>query len=350
MSSPHAMFQHPVIAIQSGIQQFSLKSKPICQKLLPGEFETIKQKVETAVEKFTNFNNATISQFKLNNDEDVKKYQSDGKREIFLSALAPDFIDKYSSDLHYEDTYEKLKSFVSDLIGSQTDSAKRKAAEEKMANLSRDSTTEEKFTRFLTRLERLAKIVTDKEDVQKFLLAKHFRRSLSPKMKTFLQEQNQLSAEPEIIAKFLDKMGKNKQTMDLFSLESSETRTEIQALIQAALNDKFDRLQADMREILNHQRANAFDYQAVEVNAMTKRTQQKPEPNATLIPRKPTRPRQTNTYPGQWTRPITCQKCGFRGHSAENCRGHRLTCHLCNQVGHIKPVCPQKQLINSSKN
>ena len=346
------MFQHPVIAIQSGIQQFSLKSKPISQKLLPGEYETIKQKVETAVEKFTNFTNATISQFKLDNDEDVKKYQSDGKREIFLSALAPDFTDKYASDLHYEDTYEKLKSFVLDVIGSQTDSAKRKAAEEKMSNLTRDLTTEEKFTRFLTRLERLAQIVTDKEEVQQFLLAQHFRRSLSPKLKSFLQEQNQLSAEPEIIAKFLDKMGKNKhgQTMDLFSMESSETRTEIQALIQAALNDKFDRLQADMKEILNHQRASAFDYQAVEVNAMTKRTSQKPEQNVPSIPRKTSRPRQSTAHPGQWTRPVTCQKCGFRGHSAENCRGHRLTCHLCNQVGHIKPVCPQTHLNNSSKN
>ena len=44
MTTPQAMFQHPVIAIQAGVQNFSLKTKPVTLKLAPGEFDKIKEK------------------------------------------------------------------------------------------------------------------------------------------------------------------------------------------------------------------------------------------------------------------------------------------------------------------
>ena len=164
MTTPQAMFQHPVIAIQTGVQNFSLKSKPITLKLQPGEFEKIKDKIQQEVDKFTTFTDATIAQFGLQADADIFKYQEEGKRDILISALAQDFVAKHHSEIIYEDTFTKLNAFVTDVIGSQSASAKSKEAEDKMATLTRDTLSDEKFARFLTRLERLAKIVTDKDD------------------------------------------------------------------------------------------------------------------------------------------------------------------------------------------
>ena len=81
MANPQAMFQHPVIAIKNGIQQFSFNSKLITLRLEPGDFDIIKTKINSEVNKFTNFTNATIDQFDLGQDAEIKGYQEDGKRE-----------------------------------------------------------------------------------------------------------------------------------------------------------------------------------------------------------------------------------------------------------------------------
>ena len=152
-----AMFQHPVIAIQTGIANFSLKTKPISLNLEPDEFERIKEKITQEVEKFKIFTDATIEQFDLKTDADILKYQEEGKREILLSSLAPEFVKKYQSQIIYEDTFSKLSAFITDIIGSQSAKSRRKAAEEKMRKITRDSAADEKFSRFLIRLKRLEK-------------------------------------------------------------------------------------------------------------------------------------------------------------------------------------------------
>ena len=115
MANPQAMFQHPVMAIQSGVQQFSFKTQPINLRLEPGEYDLIKTKINSEVNKYSNFTNATIEQFDLESDAEIKKYQEDGKREILFSSLASDFLEKYRADLIYEDTFEKLLKLI--LIG-----------------------------------------------------------------------------------------------------------------------------------------------------------------------------------------------------------------------------------------
>ena len=219
--STQAMFHHPVIAIQTGIANFSLKSKPISLKLEPGEFERVKTKINQEVDKFTLFTDATIDQFDLKNDAEILKYQEEGKREILMSALAPEFIAKYQTEPLYEDIFKKLIKFVTEIIGSQSENAKSKAAREKMAKITRDSNTDEKFSRFLIRLQRLAEIVTDNTDVQKFLVNQYFDEALSPTLKTFLREKEKNTETPENIAVFLDKLGKHKKVKDLNSLEIS---------------------------------------------------------------------------------------------------------------------------------
>lgn len=339
-----AMFQHPVIAIQTAVQNFSLRTKPITLKLKPGEYEKISEKITQEVQKYSSFTNATIKEFGLETDQTIQKFQADGKRDILLSALAPDFIEKYQSEIYYEDSYEKLKNFVAEIIGSQSAKTRSKAAQDEMSKLTRDSASEEKFLRFFTRLSRLAKIVTDDQSVQKFLLAEHFERSLSPALKTFLHEQGKASEEPETIAKFLDKMNKFKRSVDLHSVELTETKEEIHAFMQ----EKFDQLQAEMRKILDFQKNANLQYSA-DINAITK----KPTPKQSVQDR---HRNDYETFPPEWElnrfgRPFRCRKCGVRGHRDFNCKGTTLTCRLCKKVGHIQPVCPQNpRSIATSKN
>ena len=44
--------------------------------------------------------------------------------------------------------------------------------------------------------------------------------------------------------------------------------------------------------------------------------------------------------------PYRCHKCGVLGHRSFNCRGTKLTCNICREVGHIQAACPQKKAKN----
>ena len=345
MANPQAMFQHPVMAIQSGVQQFSFKTQPINLRLEPGEYDLIKAKINSEVNKYSNFTNATIEQFDLESDAEIKKYQEDGKREILFSTLACDFLEKYRADLIYEDTFEKLLKFINDVIGSQSSTSRKKLAEEKMANLSRDTDADEKFVRFLTRLQRLANLVTDTKVIQDFLVNKYFHNAISPSLKSFLREREKNTETPEKIAEFLDNLGKHKKTVDLNSLEILSTQN-IMKEMKENFDAKFDALQSEMRELLTLQRSKNIDQQVAEVHAVkTSSTQAKKNfPSSKM-----------ETFPPHWElnrygRPYRCRKCGLRGHRDENCRGTNLTCRICNVVGHIATACPKRQSFNASKN
>ena len=211
-----------------------------------------------------------------------------------------------------------------------------------MANLTRDSSANEKFSRFYTRLERLAKIVSEEKVVQSFLVDKHFQKSLTPSIRSFLREREKNTEPPEKIAAFLDGLGKNKQILELNSLDSSKTHEEIQHL-----HEKFDSLQSEMREILRLQRTKTvnFDSNVAIMDVIKAKSKSSG----------PTKPFVNSDFPPHWElnrygRPFRCRKCGLRGHRDENCRGTTLTCRLCNTVGHIQPACPQKELKSQQKN
>ena len=211
-----------------------------------------------------------------------------------------------------------------------------------MINLSRDSSGSEKFARFLTRLERLAKIVSEETVVQTFLVNKHFQRALTPSIRSFLREREKNTESPAKIAAFLDGLGKHKQTPELNSLESFKTHEEIQQL-----HAKFDSLQEEMREILHHQRPKNvnFDPNLAIMNVIKAKSQKG----------RPGFPFDNSTFPPHWEinrygRPFRCRKCGLRGHRDENCRGTTLTCRLCNTVGHIQLACPQREQKSYQKN
>ena len=213
-----------------------------------------------------------------------------------------------------------------------------------MATLTRDTLSDEKFARFLTRLERLAKIVTDKDDVQQFLINKHFRRALTPNLKSLLQEREKTSETPTKIASFLDSLGKNKRSVDLHSIEST-TQAEIHQL-----NEKFDslknELKNELREILRIQSSRNYECEQAELNAVKLKPRvSRPEPSD----------QRTDNFPPHWEinrygRPYRCRKCGILGHRDENCRGTKLVCRICNQPGHIQPACPRRNQNQLTKN
>lgn len=350
-----AMFQHPVIAIQSGITNFSFKSKPISLHLEPGEFERIKEKINQQVEKFKIFTDATIEQFDLKDDADILKYQEEGKREILISALSPEFLKKHQSEIMYEDTFQKLNTFVTEVIGSQSAKSKSKAAREKMSKITRDSAADEKFSRFLIRLKRLAEIVTDNKDVQKFLCSQYFDEALTPNLKIFIKEKEKSSDTPEKIAEFLDNMGKHKRNVDLNSLEINSSEERINEL-----HEKFDSLQNEMRALLRYQQSKNYEADTAELFALKAKPQrrqiQPAQKTANFKRIQPIRSNLANeTFPPQWElnrygRPFRCRKCGLRGHRDQNCTGTDFVCRICHTVGHIQAACPERNQEMTQKN
>ena len=232
-----------------------------------------------------------------------------------------------------------------------------------MHALTRDSSSDEKFARFLIRLTRLAKIVTDKPDVQQFLINKNFRRTLTPQIRTFLQERGKNKEEPEKIAEFLDALGKNKRMLDVNSMHTSPTSEEI-LQIQETINN----MRKEMREILVLRQPLEDAPEVHALRATGKDSKTHPKPHAASQ-------ESTGSFPGHWElnrygRPYRCRicntrghrdetcrwtptvgtpfckKCGLRNHCTENCRGTTLICHICNKAGHIQQVCPQNNSIN----
>ena len=344
MANPQAMFQHPVIAIQTGVEQFSFKSKLITLRLEPGDFDIIRTKIDSGVSKFTNFTNATIDQFDLADDTEIKSYQEDGKREILYSALAPDFLRKYEADLIYEDSYDKLMKFINETIGTQSTTCRSKIAEEKMANLTRDSAADEKFSRFLTRLERLAQLVSSEKIIQEFLVNKYFHSAISPSLRSFLREREKSTETPIKIAEFLDNLGKHKKVVDLNSLESSRTNKKIKELDEK-IDAKFSVLHTEIKEILRNQQSQYTTSQVAEVHAVKNLKSQ----GQTFFDSR----NETSSFHwelNRYGRPYRCRKCGLRGHRDQNCKGTDLTCRICKVVGHISTACPKREQVQMSKN
>jgi len=273
----------------------------------------------------------------LTDDEDIKSYQDDGRREILLSAIDSGFLQKYKEEIHYEKKYGDLLKFISDTIGTQSDKQKAQEAEERLTSVTRHISNDEKFERFLERIKRIANDATDKPDVKKYLVESAFRKNLTSRHISFLREHEKTDLCIENVAKYLDKMKKNEREVSINSLEMNGTSEKISELYMqnSELHKKLDTLQEEMkifmRTVSTQSQSQNHHVELNQVNSRSDKNQ--------------SRPRYTRR---NWNKnPITCEKCGLWGHKGEDCWG-TTKCPICGKIGHSKFICPQKHTMSKN--
>ena len=334
-------FLHPAALIVQARTNFEFTEKRINTNLRPKDFSIVKEEVEKRISHYNCLTNAAMASHNLTDDEDIKSYQDDGRREILLSAIDSGFLQKYKEEIHYEKKYGDLLKFISDTIGTQSDKQKAQEAEERLTSVTRHISNDEKFERFLERIKRIANDATDKPDVKKYLVESAFRKNLTSRHISFLREHEKTDLCIENVAKYLDKMKKNEREVSINSLEMNGTSEKISELYMqnSELHKKLDTLQEEMKRFIMTVSTQSQNNH-VELNQVNSKSQ--PTKKSDKNQSQPRYPRRN------WNKtPITCEKCGLWGHKGEDCWG-TTKCPTCGKIGHSKFICPQKPKISKN--
>jgi len=372
--------QHPAACIQMARSNFEFNSlKPIKLRLLPSTFETVKDDISNRIEQFDCLTNNSIENSGLLADEKttVKKFQENARREILVSAFDEEFAAKYKEEITYEKTYATLLKFVKEIIGSQTVRQKSAEAEKRLNNEVRKIDDEEKFERYLARIERYASEVSSVTEVRNFLIDNTFRKNLTPSIMRFLQEQEKTDKSAKEIATFLDDRYKYKKSVSVNSIELAGATEKINELFKqnaelhqqnSKLFQKMDAMQNDMKMMFmeatqprTEDPSINFTNNIGDVHKLQTSKSKPPYSRAPMARPGPSnerlatqqnqsnsrmiRPETAKFYPShfemnRYGAPFRCRKCGVLGHRDENCRGTSLVCKLCKKEGHISFACP----------
>ena len=350
---------HPIAVIQAAKINFQYGSeKPIQSQTSPTKFINIKSDIKNRIEQFDLLTKCAISSHSLSEDDTktVQKFKEIAKRDILYSAISPDFFSKHDDEIRHETTYDTLFSFITDVIGTQTEKMKIAAAEKQLQNATRNVTENEKWNRFYDRIKRYASDVSTQGDIQKYLITNAFKKNLTPRLKTFLLEQGKTDLDTKATAIFLDNMNKHKSDVNISQIEIEGATKQIaevckqntQLQIQNEdLHDKIDSLQTQMQRMIT-EAVNQTKLELFKINANPKNTiTDRDHPQNHSVQRSDRSHQSTNNqYPTHWElnqygRPFTCRKCGVRGHKDENCKG-LVKCYICHKTGHSKYICPNK--------
>ena len=356
---------HPIAVIQTAKVNFQYGSeKPIKSQTTPTKFINVKSDITNRIEQFELLTKCSMKNHSLTDDETktVEKFKEIAKRDILCSAISPDFLSTHDDEIRHETTYDALLTFITDVIGTQTNTMKIAAAEQQLQNATRNVMENEKWTRFYDRIKRYASEVSTKSDIQHYLITNAFRKNMTPRLKTFLLEQGKTELDTKTTASFLDEMKKYKRDINISEIEINGATKQIAEVctqnrqLQAqneALHNKIDSLQTEMHkkiaEAVNQTKLELFKLTANPKKTVTNGDHQH---NHNVRSSNNSHQPAGNQYPTHWElnkygRPIVCRKCGVRGHKDENCRG-LVKCHICHQTGHSKYICPNKT--NQSKN
>ena len=354
---------HPAALIVQARSNFEFIEKMVNSKLRPKQFGSIKEEIEKRISHYNCLTDASMKSHSLDNDEKIKQYQDNGRRDILLSTIDPEFLSKYQEDIQYEKTYEDLLKFLSDTIGSHSEKQKAREAEARLSTETRYINENEKFTRFLSRINRIANDASNQPSIREYLVENTFRKNLTPRHNSFLREHEKSEDSIQKIAEYLDKMRKNVADVSVNSLELEGATQKISELYRQnselhaqnnKLHQKFDALQEDMKRVMvavttqnptnqrSHQNASSIELNQVNQNGS--KNEKRDTKNAI----------QSMDRRRFWDRkpdgtPVTCDQCGLWGHFGKNCR-RTTRCAICQTVGHSKFICPQNKSNNVSKN
>ena len=264
---------------------------------------------------------------------------AESELELLTEFLAPDFIQKYSSQISTYDSRDALEKFLKTVFRSETtDLQKLNSLRGTLNKMARFSSQGETFKCYLERLGTIGKQIEklSSDRTAEIFIRDNFELNLTPSNKKFLTEQGFSEKPVGEIAEFLDSRQMNLPQPSVSSIETGEIaqlRAQNQELIQSNkdISDKFDRLSAmfEAHVAATQVTAPVRSQNGAPINRRsTTRNRRQPYPQ---------RPRQ---FPN---RPDRCQTCGLRGHTSEQCRRpQHFNCNRCGRPGHLSYVCPSK--------
>lgn len=283
------------------------------------------------------------------------------RREICLSYLDSSFRERY------EDEFEDIKgssdfyTLLNEIIGEVNPEEEAREARSRIKEISRRVDENETFSRFYTRLEKLATTASkSNETLKKHYLDEAFHSNLTPDLRRYLLDQGRSKASTKAIADYLDSMKKHEKRIEIKAVTAEETllREQVSALthqfthlpqllenslgtsLKSLIDAKIDNIRREFADINKIQprneptRGNKQQPTYEQRNAINT-TSHFTIQNVTTDPdQKPLRQLERH----QDGTPITCHACGVKGHSKKNCRG-TVICRNCGQRGHIAGIC-----------
>ena len=354
------IMMQPTAAIEQAKTFCELKRKIITTRTKPADFATAKLIIDENLNRFKLLTDPTIESANESSKASAKTYQAIAEKDIVVSALSDDFIERNIHEIRETKNAKELLTLLADIIGTLSQKQIQHNAEESLNNLSRDVESNEKFERFYKRVQRLAQKASDDTTIQKHLITKTFNRNLTPRIRTFLHEREKNELNTEETAKFLDQMFKYKKPAYVNNIESPEASARMIELQQqnTDLHNKMDSLQQLLSTLLENQASaqKTMDYQINQIKSQRVPDRKsfdgdgrKPNNHQNVShdhAKQPELHQQGYINPtwelNKYGKPFTCRRCGIRGHRDENCRGTRLQCHICKEEGHIQYACPQR--------
>jgi len=283
------------------------------------------------------------------------------RREICLSYLDPNFRERY------DDEFEDIKGssdfyiLLKQIIGEVNPEEEAREARSKIKEISRRVEENETFTRFYTRLEKLANTASKGNDtLKKHYLDEAFHSNLTPDLRRYLLDQGKSNESAGKIAEYLDSMKKHIKRVEIKAVTAEDTLLREQV---CALTHQFTHLPQLLEDSLGSSLKSMIDEKIDNIRrelASINKIQPKNESQRETKPQQTYEQRNAINTTSQFTRqsgtaapnqnpwrqlerhqdgtPITCHACGVKGHSKKNCRG-TVVCRNCGQRGHIAGIC-----------
>tara|TARA_B110000977_G_C11089830_1_gene496313 strand:- start:7417 stop:8412 length:996 start_codon:yes stop_codon:yes gene_type:complete len=322
---------HPISAISSCVNLYKNNgTDKITLQTDFEDFEYIMENLDLKMKEFNLLTGAAIEPAADSEKKTLNEIKARGLKEIALSYLSQDFAKRHNTELR-KLTGEKLISFIKEVIGTQ--SADQKADQAQKQLLETDRRDNEKFELYLNRLTAIAGSISENTEVQQFLTTQQFKTSLSPQNKQFLVEQGKNSGSMFEISKFLDEKQKYRKMVSLNSVDSDQFKN---------ISQQNKQLQAQIQlltELLQN-KTTETDEELSKLKKSINKIQKSKKSESNLG--------DTSGVSGESTKKAKkisnddfCQKCGMYNHTTDECRGCRMTCNTCHQVGHLSKVCPQ---------
>ena len=329
------------------------------------QFKRVFEDVENQLDQFDTLTDFAMSAFNVSDDIKLKKIHEKARKTLICSFLAPDFIEKYETQIR-EKTSEETLNFIKKKIGKDTDYQQCEKAIEKLNNATRDAAGEEEFSDFLERIKNIADKMAGKEQsVKTHFIDSAFRKNLTPSIREFLVDQDSQNKSIEDIASLLDRRKKYKKSAEIFQLETSNEKIEnltsmlsVFAEQKHADSKRIESLLEQNEKMMNmlHNKFSDFDAEICKLRTTTKNLQEIPQNrNENLRPKTEPKSGNKDNFPATWELnkagfPVRCTACGFQGHSHSVCRGTRASCHLCKKQGHIVFACPNRTNFGNNSN